>query len=108
MLAVEQNDTLALQLRSRFAQNVAIAVSGTVQLFSGNLVIVGGAAAQFGGEEALEVSRRALQRLTILHSQFGLTKIVASTLLPDPATLGAASLVIQAVMDGKIAVLPTH
>jgi len=108
MLAAQQNDTLALQLRSRFAQNVAIAVSGTVQLFSGNLVIVGGAAAQFGGEEALEVSRRALQRLTILHSQFGLTKIVASTLLPDPATLGAASLVIQAVMDGKIAALPTH
>lgn len=108
MSAVQQNDTLALQLRSRFAQNVAIAVSGTVQLFSGNLVVVGGAAAQFGGEEALEVSRRALQRFTILHRQFGLAKVVASTLLPDSATLGAASLIIQAVMDGKITAQPVY
>ncbi len=107
MLATQQNDTLALQLRSRFAQNVAIAVSGTAQLFSGNLVIMGGMAAQFGGEEALEASRRALQGLKILHRQFGLTRIITSSLQPDPATLGAASLVIQAVMDGNITTLPS-
>jgi predicted NBD/HSP70 family sugar kinase len=101
--AAQQGDPLALQLRSRFAQNLGIAVSSTAQLFSANMVIIGGAATQFGGDEALEAAHRAVQQLTILHSQFGLTKIVASRLLPDPATVGAGTLVIQAVMDGQVA-----
>jgi predicted NBD/HSP70 family sugar kinase len=102
--AAHRGDELALQLRSRFAENLGIAVSGATQLFSANMIIVGGAAIQFGGEEALDSARRAVQRLTILHSQFGQTKIVASNLLPDPATVGAATLIIQAVMDGQLVV----
>lgn len=101
--AVQQGDALALQLRSRFAQNLAIAVSSAAQLFSANRIIVGGVAVQFGGKDALDTAQWAVQQLTILHSQFGLTKIAASNLLPDPATMGAATLVIQAVMDGQIA-----
>lgn len=103
IIAGQQEDVLALQLRSRFAQNLGIAVSSAAQLFSGNMVIVGGVAVQFGGEEALEAARRAVQRLTILHRQFGLTKVVASSLLPDAATVGAATLIIQGVMEGQIA-----
>jgi hypothetical protein len=34
-----------------------------------------------------------------------LTKLVASNLSPDPATMGAATLVMQAVMDGQITAL---
>ncbi len=104
IVAAQQRDELALQLRSRFAENLGIAVSGAAQLFSANMIIVGGAAIQFGGEEALDSTRRAVQRLTILHSQFGQTRVVASNLMPDPATVGAATLVIQAVMDGQIVV----
>jgi predicted NBD/HSP70 family sugar kinase len=105
--AAQQGDSLALQLRNRFAHSLGIAVSGTAQLFSANLIIIGGAAVHFGGEEALEEARRAVQRLVVLHSQFGLTKVVASDLLPDSATVGAGTLIIQAVMDGQIAV-PTR
>ena len=103
--AVQQGDALALQLRSRFAQSLAVAVSSTAQLFSANMIVIGGVAVQFGGKEALDTARTAVQQLTILHSQFGLTKIVASKLSPDPATMGAATLVIQAVMDGQITAL---
>jgi N-acetylglucosamine repressor len=102
--AAQQGDELALQLRSRFAEGLGIAASGAAQLFSAKTIIIGGAAIKFGGEEALEVARRAVQRLTILHSQFGLTKIVATNLLPDPATVGAATLIIQAVMNGQISI----
>ncbi|HVU11116.1 MAG TPA: ROK family protein [Phototrophicaceae bacterium] len=102
---VQQGDALALQLRSRFAQSLAIAVSSTAQLFSANMIVIGGVAVQFGGKEALDTAHAAVQQLTILHSQFGLTKIVASNLSPDPATMGAATLVIQAVMDGQIRAL---
>jgi N-acetylglucosamine repressor len=101
--AAAQGDGLALQLRSRFAQNLSIAVSSTTHLFSANMVIVGGNAMQFGGEESLEAARRSVQRLTVLHSQFGLTQIIASKLLPDPATVGAATLIVQAVMEGQLA-----
>lgn len=101
--AAQQGDALATQLRTRFARSLATAVSSAAQLFSANMIIVGGVAVQFGGKEAIDTACRAVQQLTILHNQFGLTKIVASNLLPDPATIGAATLVIQAVMDGQIA-----
>ena len=65
---------------------------------------MGGAAVRFGGTEAIEHVRRGVQRLTILHSVFGSTEIVASQLQPDPATVGAAALVIQAVMDGRVSI----
>jgi len=94
---------ITFQLRSRFAQNLGVAVSSAAQLFSANMIIIGGAAVQFGGDEALDAAKRALQQITILHSQFGLTKVVASNLLPDPATVGAVTLIIEAVMDGQIA-----
>ncbi len=100
--AAHQREALALQLRSRFAQNLGIAVSSAAQLFSANMIIIGGAAVQFGGEEALDAANRALQQITILHSQFGLTKVVASNLVPDPATVGAVTLIIEAVMEGQI------
>src|SRR5258706_3876486 len=51
ILAAQQGDELALQLRGRFAENLGLAASGTAQLFSANTIIVGGAAIQFGGEE---------------------------------------------------------
>jgi predicted NBD/HSP70 family sugar kinase len=100
--AAQQGDTLALQLRRRFAHSLGIAVSGTAQLFSSNLIVIGGAAVRFGGEEALEEARRAIQPLVILYREFDLTKVVTSDLLPDSATVGAGTLIIQAVMDGQI------
>ena len=102
IVAAQQREALALQLRSRFAQNLGLAVSSTAQLYSANMIIIGGAAVQFGGNEALDAANRALQQITILHSQFGLTKVVASNLLPDPATVGAVTLIVEAVMDGQI------
>jgi N-acetylglucosamine repressor len=102
ILALQQNDALALQLRNRFAQNLSIAVNSTILLFNANMVVVGGAAVRFGGAEAMDHARRNAQRLTILHSLFSTTEIVASQLEPDPATVGAAALVIQAVMDGRV------
>lgn len=100
--AAQQGDALSLQLRNRFAQSLAIAVSSIAQLFSANLIIIGGVAVQFGGKEALDTAHWAVRQLMILHSQFGRTEVVASNLSPDSATMGAATLVIQAVMDGQI------
>ncbi|MBX3065094.1 MAG: ROK family transcriptional regulator [Anaerolineae bacterium] len=104
ILALQQNDALTLQLRNRFSQNLSIAVNSTILLFNANMIVVGGGALRFGGAEALDYVRRGAQRLTILHSLFSATKIVASTLEPDPATVGAATLIIQAVMDGRVAI----
>ena len=100
--AAKDGEALALQLRGRFAQNLGIAVAGTIQLYSSNMVIVGGAPIHFGGDEALEAARRSARRLTILHPLFAHVKVVASQLAPDPATVGAATLVVQAVMEGPI------
>jgi len=102
ILAAQQREPLALQLRGRLAQNLGMAVSSAAQLFSANMIIIGGAAVQFGGDEAIDAANRALQQITILHSQFGLTKVVASNLLPDPATVGAVTLIVEAVMDGQL------
>jgi predicted NBD/HSP70 family sugar kinase len=100
--AAQHGDALALQLRSRFAHGLGIAVSSTAQLFSANMIVIGGVATQFGGKEALDTAQLAVQQLTILHKQFGLTKVAASKLSPDSATIGAATLVIEAIMDGQI------
>ncbi|WP_119071174.1 ROK family transcriptional regulator [Aggregatilinea lenta] len=100
--AVRQNDALALQIRDRFIENLGIAVTGAIQLYSANLLIVGGPTLHFGGPEALEAAQHAIQRLTILHELLGSTKVIASTLLPDSATVGAATLVVHAVMVGTI------
>jgi len=100
--AVHQNEPLALHLRDRFAANLGIAVRGATLLYSANKVIMGGAAIRFGGDEALNSARRAVRRLSLLHQLFQSAEVVASSLLPDSATVGAATLVIQAVMDGQI------
>lgn len=104
--AASDGEALALQLRDRFALHLGIAVAGTIQLYSSNMVIVGGAPIHFGGSEALEAARRAARRLMILHPLFGDVKVVASQLAPDPATVGAAALVAQAVMEGPILAPP--
>jgi N-acetylglucosamine repressor len=104
ILAVQENDALAIQLRDRFAHNLSIAVNSTILLFNSNMVVVGGAAVRFGGAEAMNHVRRSTQRLTMLHKLFGSTQIVQTQLEPDPATVGAAALIIQAVMDGRVAV----
>jgi N-acetylglucosamine repressor len=100
--AAQHGDALALQLRSRFAHGLGIAVSSSAQLFSANMIVIGGVATQFGGKEALDTAQLAVQQLTILHKQFGLTKVAVSRLSPDSATIGAATLVIEAIMDGQI------
>ncbi len=104
LAAVQKGDPLALELRSRFAKNLEIAASSTAQLFTANMMILGGTAIRFGGDEALKAAHRAVQSLTSLHNHFGMMKIIASSLLPDPATVGAATLVIQAVLEGQIGV----
>jgi predicted NBD/HSP70 family sugar kinase len=100
--AIQQDDPLALQLRDRFARNLAVAVRSVTLLFSANLVIMGGAAIQFGAEHALDAARHSVKHLSILHNLLGSTQVVASNLSPDSATVGAATLVIQAIMDGQI------
>jgi predicted NBD/HSP70 family sugar kinase len=104
ILAVQENDAVAVQLRDRFAHNLSVAVNSTILLFNSNMVVVGGAAVRFGGTEAMNHVRRSTQRLTVLHKLFGPTQIVQTQLEPDPATVGAAALIIQAVMDGRVAV----
>ena len=100
--AIREEDALALQLRDRYSENLGITVSGTVQLFSANLVIVGGPTIQFGGYYAVEAAQRAISRLTILHPLFSQTRVLASALEPDSATVGAATLVVNAIMNGQI------
>ena len=102
ILALDENDVLATQLRNRYEHNLSIAVNSTMLLFNANMVVVGGAAVRFGGAQAMDHVRRSAQRLTILHSLFSSTAIVASQLQPDAATVGAAALIIQAVMDGRV------
>jgi hypothetical protein len=58
------------------------------------MVIIGGAAVQFGRDEALDATNNALQQITSLHSQFELLTIGASNPLPDPATAGVVSRII--------------
>ena len=100
--AVHERDVLALQLRDRFSENLTIAASSAVQLFGANLLIIGGPTMQFGGQQALDAAQRAVGRLSILHERLGETRVVASTLAPDAATVGAATLVVHAVMNGQI------
>jgi N-acetylglucosamine repressor len=103
--AVHERDALALQLRDRFSENLTIAASSAVQLFGANLLIIGGPTMQFGGQQALDAAQRAVGRLSILHERLGETRVVASTLAPDAATVGAATLVVHAVMNGQIGAL---
>lgn len=100
--AVQQNDPLALLLRDRFAHNLGVAVRSTALLFSASLIVMGGAAIQFGGEDGLQAARKSVRHLSTLHNLFNLTRVYASSLSPDSATVGAATLIIQAVMDGQI------
>lgn len=100
--AVQHNDPLALLLRDRFAQNLGVAVRSTALLFSASMIVMGGAAIQFGGDDGLTAARRSVRQLSMLHNLFNSTRVHASTLSPDSATVGAATLVIQAVMDGQI------
>lgn len=100
--AVQHNDPLALLLRDRFVQNLGVAVRSTALLFSASMIVMGGAAIQFGGDEGLTAARRSVRQLSMLHNLFNSTRVHASTLSPDSATVGAATLVIQAVMDGQI------
>jgi hypothetical protein len=66
------------------------------------MIVMGGAAIQFGGDDGLTAARRSVRQLSMLHNLFNSTRVHASTLSPDSATVGAATLVIQAVMDGQI------
>jgi glucokinase len=100
--AIQHRDALALQLRDRFIEYLGIAVRGAIQLFSANLLVIGGPTIQFGGEEAIVAVQNVTQRLTILHEILGKTRVAASTLKPDSATVGAATLVVHAVMNGQI------
>ena len=100
--AAQERDALALQLRDRFSENLAIAASGAIQLFSANMLIIGGPTVQFGGQPALDAVQRAVGRLSILHELLGETRVAASALAPDAATVGAATLVVHAVMIGQI------
>lgn len=100
--AVNRQNALALQLRTRFIEYLGIAVRGAIQLFSANLLIIGGPTMHFGGNEAIQAAQNAAQQLTILHEILGNTRVVASNLKPDSATVGAATLVVHAVMNGQI------
>ena len=100
--AVKQGDALALQIRDRFVEQLGIAVRGAIQLYTANLLIVGGPTIRFGGERALEGAQNSTRRLTILHDLLGKTRVIASLLEPDSATVGAATLVVHAVMNGQI------
>lgn len=100
--AARRQNALAIQLRTRFIEYLGIAVRGAIQLFSANLLIIGGPTIQFGGKEAIEAAQNATQKLTILHEILGSTRVVTSTLKPDSATVGAATLVVHAIMNGQI------
>jgi predicted NBD/HSP70 family sugar kinase len=105
--AARQGDVLVLGLRSRFAHHLEIAVSGAVQLMSANMVIIGGQAIDFAGEAAVQAAQQAIQQLARLHPIYSKTAIVISTLSPNPATVGAAALITQAVFSGDITLAST-
>jgi transcriptional regulator of PTS gene len=100
--AINHQDALALQLRTRFIEHLGIVVRAAIQLFSANLLIIGGPTIQFGGKQAIQAAQEAAQQLTILHELLGKTRVVASDLKPDSATVGAATLVVHALMNGQI------
>lgn len=104
--AVKHQDALALQLRNRFIEHLGIAVKGAIQLFSAHLLIIGGPTIQLGGIEAIHAAQNAAQQLSILHEILGNTRVIASTLKPDSATVGAATLIVHAVMNGQILLAP--
>ncbi len=102
--AAREGDPVALQLQARLAPTFAFVARAAIFLFSANLVILGGPVVQFVGEEAVTVARQAAQRLGLIHPIYRSTTIVASELQPDSATVGAATLIIQAILDGRITV----
>ncbi len=100
--AIQQGDVLVRGLRSRFSRHLEHAIRSAIQLLSANMLIIGGQSIAFAGDEAHEIAQHAVQQLAHLHPTYGETQVVISNLKPDPATIGAASLITQAVFNGDI------
>jgi glucokinase-like ROK family protein len=91
--AAEQGDALAHDLVAEIARYLGIAVATIINLFSPEMVILGGPIGE-AGRILLEPLQAELRRRALTHL-LSATQITISTLGPDASAIGAATLVLR-------------
>jgi glucokinase len=95
--AAEGGDKLARNLLEDTGETLGVALADLIHLLNPRLIIVGGQIVR-AGDLLLDPAVRAARRQT-LSPMFDATRVVASTLRPGAAILGAATLVLEHVLE---------
>ena len=95
--AAEEGDKLARNLLEDTGETLGLAIADLIHLLNPRLIIVGGQIVR-AGNLILEPALRSARRRT-LSPMFAATRVVASTLRPGAAILGAGTLVLEHVLE---------